>query len=527
MSLMTEKNGIIRASCYDEDIHTALGTTTKYKGRIRTWPGLTLLVLLLGIASFFIPYGAYKNRQARLEQARRAGRFKFNRHKIRGGVGLDVPDLVSDDGIIGNPKQYPATACQLPNYVSKNGKLYAIADNGTEVPFKIKGINWFGMEQLNAIPFGLWQNADNGTTVYQIASFLSSYKFNSIRLPLMIQHILMNQAPNPTLINRSENRAISIRSYFSLLKSIIKALQYREIAVVLSLHTLTVADTGGLWYNEHISYEDYLTAVDLLTSNLCSDDYWNVLGIDLKNEPYQATWGDKSDTDFVEAAEKIGNRMLSGCPKWLAFVEGVFESREAIIDGKLMEYNDWYGGGLAGAEEVGVHLNQHQKLVWAPHYYSSSVYPQDYFYSHPNRDEATGLLDAYGELSNKTLRKRIEGTMESMFGFLASDHGPALLMGEFGGLYSRDQHPKKTAQRTIDIIIDIISSPNWAGGFVWSLNPESIFQYSRPEEYGDFKEGLLKSDWLTADENYLQALRKMDSMQHLRKLPCFTDERSR
>ena len=41
MSLMTEKNGIIRASCYDEDIHTALGTTTKYKGRIRTWPGLT------------------------------------------------------------------------------------------------------------------------------------------------------------------------------------------------------------------------------------------------------------------------------------------------------------------------------------------------------------------------------------------------------------------------------------------------------------------------------------------------------
>lgn len=343
----------------------------------------------------------------------------------------------------------------------------------------------------------------------------------------MIQHILTNQAPNPTLINRNENRAISISSYFSLLKSIIRALQYREISVVLSLHTLTVADTGGLWYNEEISYKEYLTAVDLVTSNLCSDEYWNVLGVDLKNEPFEATWGDGTETDFVKAAETIGNRMLAGCSKWLAFVEGVFESREAIIDGKLIEYNDWYGGGLAGVENIGVHFNHHQKLVWAPHYYSSSVYPQDYFYAQPHRDETTGLLDAYIELSNKTLRKRIEGTMESMFGFLASKSGPALLMGEFGGLYSKDQHPKKTTQRTLDIIIDIISSPDWAGGFVWSLNPESIFQYSRPEEYGDFKEGLLKADWLSADENYLQALRKMDSMRHLQQLPCFSDDSSR
>lgn len=36
--------------------------------------------------------------------------------------------------------------CELPNYQSKKGHIYAVSKNGTEVPLKIKGINWFGME---------------------------------------------------------------------------------------------------------------------------------------------------------------------------------------------------------------------------------------------------------------------------------------------------------------------------------------------------------------------------------------------
>lgn len=74
----------------------------------------------------------------------------------------------------------------MPDYQSKDGKLYAISKNGTEVILQIKGINWyaglryharvrfhplitgcwnrFGMETKLAIPFGLWENANNGTT---------------------------------------------------------------------------------------------------------------------------------------------------------------------------------------------------------------------------------------------------------------------------------------------------------------------------------------------------------------------------
>jgi hypothetical protein len=54
---------------------------------------------------------------------------------------------------------------------------------------------------------------------------------------------------------------------------------------------------------------------------LHSASYWNVLGLDLKNEPWQATWGDGGATDFRLGATKIGNRMLAGCPQW--YVRGL------------------------------------------------------------------------------------------------------------------------------------------------------------------------------------------------------------
>ena len=56
------------------------------------------------------------------------------------------------------------TGCEMPDYQSKHGQIVAVAANGTEVPIQIKGINWFGMETVVAAPFGLWENAENGTT---------------------------------------------------------------------------------------------------------------------------------------------------------------------------------------------------------------------------------------------------------------------------------------------------------------------------------------------------------------------------
>lgn len=135
-----------------------------------------LLVLLLGAAGFGITHFAVEKHTTSQARQEEYALRKFESKQIKGGAnsttaGGDTAigdDLIADDGVVGNPKKYPASACELPDYQSKNGKIYAVSKNGTEVPIGIKGINWFGMETGQAIPFGLWDNTYNGTTAVSI-----------------------------------------------------------------------------------------------------------------------------------------------------------------------------------------------------------------------------------------------------------------------------------------------------------------------------------------------------------------------
>jgi endoglucanase len=350
---------------------------------------------------------------------------------------------------------------------------------------------------------------------YQIASFLERNKFNAVRLPLMAQWLLDNKVPNAHLINKAANRGVSVKDYMSLIKSLVKVLQFRNIGVLFSMHTLTLDDSGVLWYGAGFPETKFLDSIDVLTKNLCDKEYWNIMGIDLKNEPYKATWGDGSPTDFRDGAKRIADRMLKGCSQWMGFVEGVYsETNTLTLDGETLKYSDWYGGGLQGVKSKPLEFSTKNKLVWAPHYYTPAVYPQPYYFA-----SKTG--QAFVELSDDALRGRIQGTMNAMFGYLASETGPAMLLGEFGGLYSTDAHPKKTTKRCTDFTIEVITKPGWAGGFVWSLNPESKYDYNPADKQGTFVEGVLERDWLSANKDYLAALAAMNGMANLRPFPCF------
>lgn len=494
-----------------------------YKGRYRMWPGLVFLILLLGAAGALATYYGIQAHSRSEKLAKAYEEEEFNATTITGGntntnSSTANKDIISDDGAIGNPKVYPASTCELPNYLSKNGHIVAVSSNGTEVPLKIKGINWFGMETGQAVPFGLWDNSNNGTTAYQVASFLSHNNFNAVRLPLMATWILENKVPNADLVNKQENRGLNLKDYLSLLKSIVKVLQYRNIAVLISMHTLTYSDNGKLWYNADVPEEKFLEAIDILTKTLCSMEYWNVMGIDVKNEPAGATWGDGSATDFNAGAKRIADRMLKGCPNWMGFVEGVNSKHTMSIGGETFSYYDWYGGGLQGAKDVGLEFAVKDKVVWAPHYYTPAVYPQQYFFGGGTIGSG---LQGYVELDDDTLRARVKATMNDMFGFLASEKGPALLLGEFGGLYDTDLHPKKTTKRCTDYTIEVIKQPGWTGGFVWSLNPESEYQYNPTDTPGRFVEGVVQPDWLSANKGYLAGMAAMDDMENLQPFPCF------
>ncbi|OQR80553.1 cell 5A endo-1,4-betaglucanase [Thraustotheca clavata] len=277
-----------------------------------------------------------------------------DKHVIGDFEGSGDDELVGTDGMVGNPTVYPSANCVLPNYLSKGGKFYAKGPNGESIPLAIKGINWFGMETKLALPFGLWTNDFNGTTVYEIAFFLSKNNFNSVRLPLAISSILDNTPPLKSVINQNLNRAIDISSYVKTISTLVQSLGYRNISVLLDLHSLTPSVSGGWPWSPGSPYTkaDYLSAVDVLTKALCNNHHWNIIGVDAKNEPYKSTWGDGSATDFQLMAQIIGNRVIKGCPNWLVFVEGISAAQKLTVDSKTFTFFDWWGGGLENAGDA-------------------------------------------------------------------------------------------------------------------------------------------------------------------------------
>ncbi|KAL4100185.1 hypothetical protein PRIC1_007980 [Phytophthora ramorum] len=427
---------------------------------------------------------------------------RFEQHmegdrKIQDGKDDDQV-IISDDGQVGNPKKYPDMGCELPDYQSKKGQIFAVSKNGTEVPVGIKGVNWFGMETGLAIPFGLWENMDNGTSVYEIAAFLARNNFNSVRLPVCIKNILKNTAPQKSLINMNTNRAINITSYMTTIQTIVEALGYRHITVMISLHTLDIKQSGGAWYSDEldVTEDQFLEAVDMLTKNLCTSKYWNILGLDLKNEPHECSWGGKAP-DWQKGSTLIGNRMLEGCPNWLAFVEGVNGVHEVTAtDGRTDNFYDWWGGGL---EEAGTT-------------------------SSPGEWQESGILQGYEELSDQDLKANVDITMDLMFGYLMKKTSYAMVLGEFAGLYSKDAHPLLTTKRTSDYNIEIMIEKDYAGGYMWSLNPESAYQYNPADTAGHFTEGLLEDDWLTPNKVFMEGMAAMDNVKDLKRFPCFPIE---
>ncbi|OQR97154.1 cell 5A endo-1,4-betaglucanase [Achlya hypogyna] len=502
----------------------------RFRGRLVIWPGIVLLAVLGVVAAALMTKYAIDARESMFvrrdnyEAARRQSRAirwneTTNNETIR--APTSTKELVSPDGVVGNPTVYPPSGCVLPNYVSKNGKLFAEGPNGESIQMAIKGINWSGMETSLGIPFGLWTNEYNGTTVYEIALFLSRNKVNSIRLPLSVSSILADTPPLKSVVNQAQNRALDISTYMSTIASLTRSLAYRNISVLLDLHTLTPTVNGGWPWSPGTPYTQaaFLEAVDALTAALCEDTFWNIIGVDVKNEPYLATWGDGGSTDFRLMAAIIGNRVLKGCSNWLVFVEGISSAQTLTVDNSTFSFFDWWGGGLEGAGTAPVDLAKPHKLVYSPHYYTPAVYPQLYFLQ--SGTKAGNVIRDFVELDDTTLRRRVFATSQHMFGYLAGTQDAVIIAGEFGGLYAQDLHPKKTTQRVTQYMIDVLKQPGFAGGYLWALNPESAYQYNPSDTEVTAFEGLLRPNWLDVNGPLLQAMAAMDAIPHVQPFPCF------
>ncbi|OQR93614.1 cell 5A endo-1,4-betaglucanase [Thraustotheca clavata] len=417
-----------------------------------------------------------------------------------------------------NPLNYATQNCYLPQYQSKQGQIFVIGKDNVEKPISIKGINWFGMETSKNIPFGLWTNQQNGTTLYEISAFLSRNKFNSVRLPLNVKSLLNNTPPSFDMVHQQANAALDLTSYITAIGGIVKGLGSRGISVLLDLHNLNSTEKGDAWFGASISADEFLQSVDILTHNFCNDTYWNIIGLDMKNEPYGTTWGDNGPKDFQTGAETIANRMLAGCSNWLAFVEGNAAKHNITVADQTSYFFDWWGGGLREAGNKPLKLSKANKVVYSPHYYSPSVYPQSYLVKGGKRDG--DVITGYTEYDDATLSKIIAQSSDEMFGYLRKVQDGALVLGEFGGLFTLDAHENKTTQRVTQNVIAMLKEPGYAGGYMWSLNPESGYEYNPSSVMGYWTEGLLEKDWVHVNTQYLNALKAMDQMAHVVPFPC-------
>src|SRR5262249_19375595 len=160
-----------------------------------------------------------------------------------------------------------------------------------------------------------------------------------------------------------------------------------------------------------------------------------VIGADLNNEPHgPATWGSGNPaTDWQRAAERAGNAVLAVNPDWLIFVEGVERYQNRFY---------WWGGNLMGAAEHPGVLDLPDRLVYSPHDYPASVYPQPWF-NHPDYPN------------------NLPGVWEEFWGYLYSGELAPVYLGEFG---SRLVDPRD--EPWLDTLVSYLSpegqlGPDW------------------------------------------------------------------
>lgn len=350
---------------------------------------------------------------------------------------------------------------QLPAYTTAAGQLHMSGK-----PVRLKGVSWFGAEGAGRAPDGLWVHDINF-----YLSYLAEHGFNALRLPFALDNVLSDEGPDFDMV-RAEPELRGMK-YVEVLERVVDAAASHGILVLLDLHRLrsTSWPDGGLWYTDGVTIDTVISMWDRIQSRFCSR--WNVIGADLLNEPYGARW-----TEWTQAAAKIGASVLSGCSRWVIFVEGVaHEGIEPDEDGDIRGEYFW-GENLADAAKQPVPLRHFDKIVFSPHVYG------------PGRDDDAAHHMDYFE-TNK-FPKNMESIWTRHFGYLKAA-GATVIVGEWGGVFEdKDRKWQEAFQRYL--------LANELSSFYWALNPNS-------EDTG----GLLTDDWTTPESAKLALLKDLPS----------------
>lgn len=340
-------------------------------------------------------------------------------------------------------------------------------------PVQIAGVNWFGFEGYNGVVDGLWVR-----NYKDMMDQMVDEGFNTIRLPYS-QDVLHGQVPGNS-INFSINPDLQGLTSIQVMDKVIDYAGEVGLKVILDHHRNDAGistTANGLWYDDKYSETDWVNDWVTLTERYANNP--TVIGADLHNEPYNGTWGGGGANDWARAAERAGNAILAANPNLLIIVEGI-----GVYDDQYY----WYGGNLMGVKDRPIVLNVPNRLVYSPHDYAHSFYPQPWFAS-----------AGFGA--------NLPGVFKKAWGYIYEDGIAPIYLGEFGTSLT---DPKDliwfdaiTSYLSGDFdnsgTIDIPAGDKGMGWTYWAWNTNS-----------GVTSGILSDDWTTVDPTKMVYLKPIE-----------------
>lgn len=373
-----------------------------------------------------------------------------------------LPTLgISDATVIeGNPGGGAA-----PGWLSTSGNQ--IVDSAGH-SVQIAGVNWFGFENNDLAPHGLWTR-----NYKEMMDQMADLGFNTIRLPFSNDTLHSTGTPN---INYSANPDLRGLSAMQVMDRIVDYAGEIGLKIILDHHRNNSgagASENGLWYDSRHSEADWINDWKMLAARYADDPA--VIGADLHNEPYNGTWGGGGPNDWAAAAERAGNAIGQVNPNMLIFVEGV-----ASYQGQ----NYWWGGNLMGVRDRPIELDIANKLVYSAHDYPNSVYAQPWF-------------------QGANFAQALPAKFDQMWGYIFKEGIAPVYIGEFG---TRLQDPRDapwleaiTSYLSGDLdnngTHDLPAGQKGVSWTFWSWNPNS-------SDTG----GILANDWRTVNQDKMSYL---------------------
>lgn len=142
-------------------------------------------------------------------------------------------------------------------------------------------MNWFGAETTMRLPGGLLTRS-----LSEIFSFMSANGFNALRFFFSLQNIAENQRTPPRFDEHGSPSLVGT-DYIEMIAAVVKEAAQHGIVVLLANHQIKngypdhwPGSWDGNWFDDTYQPELILELWTRLALPLCTDDYWNIMGVE-------------------------------------------------------------------------------------------------------------------------------------------------------------------------------------------------------------------------------------------------------